>query len=59
VPEVMTFEEFAKAHPDGQLYVVATGSHVAVIRDETLYDNWDSSEEIIAYYFVKEQDNAL
>lgn len=21
--------------------------------------NWDSSEEIIAYYFVKEQDNAL
>ena len=59
VPEVMTFEEFAETHNDGQLYVVATGSHVAVIKNETLYDNWDSSEEIIAYYFVKEQDNAL
>ena len=54
VSDVMTFEEFAKAHSDGQLYVVATGSHVAVIKDETLYDNWDSSEEIIAYYFIKE-----
>ena len=58
VSGVMSFEEFAKAHPDNVLYVVATGSHVAVIQGETLYDNWDSSDEIIAYYFVKEKEYA-
>ena len=36
--DTMTFEEFAVRHPDG-LYIVATGSHVAVVRDGILYDN--------------------
>ena len=49
----MTFEEFATAHPNG-LYVVGTGSHVAVVRDGVLLDNWDSSDEIVSYYFVRE-----
>lgn len=51
--DTMTFEEFATTHPDG-LYIVATGSHVAVIRDGVILDNWDSSDEIVSYYFVRE-----
>lgn len=51
--DTMTFEEFATAHPDG-LYIVATGSHVTVVRDGVLLDNWDSSDEQVSYYFVRE-----
>lgn len=55
VSDTTTFSEFAITHPDG-LYIVATGSHVAVIRDGILLDNWDSSDEVIAYYYTKEKD---
>ena len=51
--DTLTFEEFATTHPDG-LYIVATGSHVAVIRDGVILDNWDSSDEQVSYYFVRE-----
>jgi hypothetical protein len=36
--------------------VVGTGSHVAVIRDGILFDNWDSSDEQVSVYFTKEKD---
>ena len=49
----MTFEEFAVRHPEG-LYVVGTGSHVAVVRDGVLLDNWNSSDEQVSVYFVRE-----
>ena len=51
--DTMTFEEFAVRHPEG-LYVVGTGAHVAVIRDGVLLDNWDSSDEQVSVYFVRE-----
>ena len=51
--DTLTFKEFATTHPDG-LYIVATGSHVAVVRDGILLDNWDSSDEQVSYYFVRE-----
>lgn len=51
--DAMTFEEFATTHSDG-LYIVATSSHVAVVRDGVLLDNWDSSDEQVSYYFVRE-----
>jgi hypothetical protein len=53
--DTMTFEEFATMHPNG-LYVLATGSHVAVIRDGVILDNWDSSDELASVYFTKEKD---
>ena len=51
--DTLTFEEFATAHSKG-LYVVGTGSHVAVVRDGVILDNWDSSDEQVSYYFVRE-----
>lgn len=51
--DTMTFEEFATTHPKG-LYVVGTGSHVAVVSDGVILDNWDSSDEQVSVYFVRE-----
>lgn len=53
--DTMTFEEFSEHHPDG-LYIVASGSHVAVIRNGSLLDNWDSSDVPVAFYFTKEKE---
>lgn len=52
-PACYTIQEFAKDHPEG-IYVVATGGHVATIRDGILFDSWDSSMETVAYYWAKE-----
>ena len=52
--DTMTFKQFAERYPNGT-YVVATGSHIACIKNSTLYDNWDSSDESVSYFFAKEQ----
>jgi hypothetical protein len=46
-------EQFAAEYPQGT-YIVATGSHVACIKDGRLIDNWDSSDETVTYFFTKE-----
>lgn len=46
--------EFILDHNKG-LYIVGTGSHVVTINDSVIYDTWDCSKEIPAYYFVKEK----
>ena len=53
--DTMTFKQFAERYPEGT-YVVATGSHIAFIKDLVLYDNWDSSDEQVSVYFAKEKD---
>lgn len=52
--DTMTFKQFAERYSKGT-YVVATGLHIACIKNSTLYDNWDSSDESASYYFTKEQ----
>lgn len=51
-PEDMTVREFADTHPDGT-YVLALSGHVVCIRDGSLYDSWDSSNEIVLYFWQK------
>lgn len=53
-PDCYTIEQFAEDHPQG-VYVVGTGNHVVTIRDGTIYDSWDSSQEIPQYYWHKEE----
>lgn len=50
--DTMTFKQFAESHNNGA-YIVATGSHIAFIKNSVLYDNWDSSDEVVSYYFTK------
>lgn len=51
-PDCYTIAEFARTHPRGA-YVVATGTHAVAVIDGTIYDSWDSSQEIPIYYFEK------
>ena len=52
-PEDTTVAEFVDAHPNGT-YILALSGHVVCIQDNTLYDSWDSSREIVLYFWRKE-----
>ena len=49
-PEDITVSEFADAHPQGT-YILALSGHVVCVQDGTLYDTWDSGNEILLYYW--------
>lgn len=48
-----TIREFAKIFNDGY-YLACTGSHVVAVIDGDYYDTWDSGDEIVDYYWRKE-----
>lgn len=52
-PDCYTFEDFALDHQKG-VYVIATNTHVAAVKDGVIFDAWDSRKEVPAYYFEKE-----
>lgn len=55
-PDCYTLENFADDHPNG-IYVVCTGTHVACVVNGIIWDSWDSSREIVQFYWtnVKEE----
>ena len=53
-PECYTAEDFCKDHPEG-VFVLGFGGHVATVVNGTLYDSWDSSNEIPAYYWYRKE----
>jgi hypothetical protein len=50
----MTVAEFSDRHPHGR-YIIGTGNHAVAVVDGDIIDSWDSSQEIVQYYFVKER----
>ena len=52
-PDCYTAGDFCEDHPTG-LYVLGFGTHVATVENGTIYDSWDSSNEIPQYYWKKE-----
>lgn len=48
-----TVEVFSAVHPHGR-YIIGTGSHAVAVVDGDIIDSWDSSQEIVQYYFAKE-----
>lgn len=52
-PDCYTIVDFAKEHPKGT-YIVATGTHVVAVVDGSIYDTWDSSNEVPTYYYYRE-----
>jgi len=52
-PNCITVSQFANEHPNG-IYVLATQNHVVCVQDGNIYDSWDSSDEVVLYYFAKE-----
>lgn len=53
-PDCYSFEDFAHEHDKGT-YIVCTGTHVACIKDGDLYDAWDSSDEVVLFYWKREE----
>ena len=51
-PDCYTAEDFAKDNPNGT-YVLGFGGHVATIKNGTLFDSWDSSQEIPVYVWFR------
>lgn len=50
----ITVKDFCIQFPQG-VYLLATGSHVVTIKDGDYFDSWDSGNELIIYYFTKEE----
>lgn len=48
-----TVREFAEEHPKGT-YVLKCDMHVLTVVDSKYYDSWDSGNEIVLYYWTKE-----
>lgn len=53
-PDCYTVNDFCDEHPEG-VYVVMTGSHAIAVIDGTIYDSFDSGNEIPAYVWKKER----
>ena len=54
-PNCTTVGKFAEEHPEGT-YVLACPSHVVCVDQGDIYDTWDSSDELVLYYFEKQED---
>lgn len=52
-PACYTISKFAENHKHG-IYIVATGTHAVCVKNGDILDNWNSSNEIVSYYFEKE-----
>lgn len=51
-PDCYTFEKFAEEHPQG-VFVLGTGTHVATVKNGTIFDAWDSSEETVQFAWYR------
>lgn len=51
-PECINVKEFAKLYPKGN-YILAMGDHVVALKDGNFYDVFDSSNEVVSYFFKK------
>lgn len=52
-PAGETVREFVAAHPRGT-YVLALSGHVVCAQDGVIYDSWDSGNEIVLYFWHRE-----
>ena len=43
---------FADRNPEGT-YILALSGHVVCVQDGTIYDTWDSGNEIVLYFWEK------
>lgn len=54
-PDCYTAAEFCREHPDGT-YVLGFGNHTCCVVDGNIYDAWDSSNEIVQYFWHKKEE---
>ena len=54
-PECYTVRDFARDHPAGR-YVVCTNGHALAVIEGDVWDTWDSSDEVVLFYWEKEDE---
>jgi hypothetical protein len=52
-PDCYTVADFAADHPRG-MYVLALDNHVVAVNDGDWFDSWDSANEIVNFFWYKE-----
>lgn len=52
-PICMKVRDFVHLYTDG-VFVLCTGSHVVPAISGSYFDSWDSGDEVVSYYFVKQ-----
>lgn len=52
-PYCYTVRQFAEDNPDGT-YILALHGHVVCCKDGCYMDSWDSGDEVVVYYWKKE-----
>lgn len=49
-----TVFDFARKHPDG-VYILGTGFHAVAVINGNYYDDFDSGDKVVRYYFTLEE----
>lgn len=53
-PDCYDVAEFCKEYPTG-MYVLFLGGHIVCVKDGDLFDAWDSSREVVQYFWTREE----
>ena len=53
-PDCYTVNDFCRQNPSG-VFVLGTGTHVVAVIDGCYRDAWDSGNEIIMYFYRKDE----
>ena len=53
-PICYTVKDFCREYPHG-IFILGAGSHAVAVIDGDYYDAWDSGDEVVDRYFVKEE----
>ena len=54
-PYGYTVKDFCREHPKGR-YLLVLDNHVVTAVDGDYYDIWDSGNELLIYYWTKEEE---
>lgn len=54
-PDCYTVGRFAEDHPRGVFILSMPGRHVLTVADGTVFDSWDSRNEVPTYFWGKER----
>ena len=55
-PECITVREFAEKHMNGIYVLACENDHVVTVCDGNYFDTWDSGDDVILYYYQKQED---
>ena len=53
-PACYTVKNFADEHPEG-IYLLALNGHVVAVENGCFFDSWNSSDEVVIYFWEKEK----